>query len=119
MGHFFKKNFTQFRENQYGSEETFIKPAIFQENYFYSLIYHSTQLFNYTQWKITHLSRPQPNVSFIGEGCNSLGKKSLASLVGNHWATGELWRELVLGEGMAYKLSFVPAQGEFNIADDS
>ena len=29
-------------------------------------------------------------MSSIGEGCDSLGKTSLLSLVGNHWATGGL-----------------------------
>ena len=27
----------------------------------------------------------------IGEGCDILGKPSLTSVVGNHWATGGLW----------------------------
>ena len=27
----------------------------------------------------------------IGEGCDSLGKTSLTSLVSNHWTTGGLW----------------------------
>ena len=40
--------------------------------------------------KIAHLSRHQPNMSSMGEGCDSLGKTSLMSLVGNHWATGKL-----------------------------
>ena len=40
--------------------------------------------------KIAHLSQPQPNMSLIGEGCDSLGKTSLTSIVGNHWATGGL-----------------------------
>ena len=37
----------------------------------------------YTQM-IAYLSRPQPNMSLIGEGCDSLGNPSLMSLVGNH-----------------------------------
>ena len=48
--------------------------------------------------KIAHLSQPQPNMSSIGEGCNSLGKAYLTSLVGR-----------------AYNLSLVPAPGECDI----
>ena len=40
--------------------------------------------------KIKQFSQPQLNMSSIGEGCDSLGKTSLSSLVGNHWATGRL-----------------------------
>ena len=60
----------------------------FLEKCFYSFIYISTMVFNYTQTKMTHLSEPQPNMSSIREGCNSLGKTFLTSLVGNLWATG-------------------------------
>ena len=56
-------------------------------------------LFNYTQMKMTHLSQPQPNTSSIGEGCNSLGKTFLTSLVGNLWATGGFRVNLYSGEG--------------------
>ena len=45
-------------------------------------------LCNYTQMKMTHLYQPQPNMSSIGEGCDSLGKTFLTSLVSNLWATG-------------------------------
>ena len=40
--------------------------------------------------KIAHLSRPQRNMSSVEKGCHSLGKTSLTSLVGNHWAIGGL-----------------------------
>ena len=82
--------FTQLRENHFRSQDTFKRPVFFGKKCFYSIIYISTLLFNYTQMKIAHLSRPQPNMSSIGEGCNSLGKTSLTSLVGSHWATGGL-----------------------------
>ena len=36
------------------------------------------------------LSWPQLNMSAIVEGCHSLRKTSLMSLVGNHWAAGRL-----------------------------
>ena len=39
---------------------------------------------------ISYLSHPQPNMSLIGEGCDSLKKTSLMSHVGNHWPTGGL-----------------------------
>ena len=38
---------------------------------------------------MAHLSWPQPNMSLIGEGCDSLGKTSLTSLDGNHWSASE------------------------------
>ena len=40
--------------------------------------------------KMTYVSQPQPNRSFIEEGCNSHGKTILKSLVGNLWDTGRL-----------------------------
>ena len=40
-------------------------------------------VFNYTPIKIAHLSQPQPNMSSTREWCDSLGKTSLKSLVGN------------------------------------
>ena len=49
--------------------------------------------------KMTHLSQPQPNMSSIGEGCKSLGKTFLTSLVGNFWATGGFRVNLYSGEG--------------------
>ena len=69
--------------------------------------------------KIAHLFRPQPNMSLIREACNSLGKTSLTSLVGHHWATGGLWVNSFFSEERTYKLSFVPAWGECNIVYDS
>ena len=44
-------------------------------------------LFNYIQMKIAHSTQHQQNISLIGDGYDSLGKASLASLVGNYWAT--------------------------------
>ena len=40
--------------------------------------------------KMAHLSKTPPNMSSIGSVCDSLGKTSLTSLVGNYWATGGL-----------------------------
>ena len=40
---------------------------------------------------MAHLSQTPPNMSSIGEVCDSLGKTFLASLVGNRRATGRLW----------------------------
>ena len=55
----------------------------------------NTVLFNYTQMKISYLSRPPPNMNSIGEVCDSLGKDSLTSIVGNHWTTRWLrWMRL-------------------------
>ena len=69
--------------------------------------------------KDSTLSWPQPNMSLIKELCDSLGKTSLTSLVGNYWASGGLEGELALIEGRTYKLYVVPARGECNIAYDS
>ena len=58
---------------------------------------------------IAHLSWPQLNMSTIGEGCDSFRKTCVTSLVGNllgYWRTPG---EHVFSEGMAFKLSFVPA----------
>ena len=41
--------------------------------------------------KMAHLSQTAPNMSSIGEVCDSLKKTFLTSLVGNHRATGGLW----------------------------
>ena len=65
---------------------------------------------------MTQLSPPQPNMSSIGEGCDSLGKTFLASLGGNLWATGGFWVNSFSGEG---GLSIVTAGGECNIDDDT
>ena len=40
--------------------------------------------------KMAHLSQTPPNMSSIGAVCDSLGKTSLTSLVGNYWATDGL-----------------------------
>ena len=80
---FFNISRTQFRENLFGSQETFIKPAFFWETYFYSYIYISTM-------KIAHLPQTPPNMSSIGEVWASLGKTFLMSFVVNHRATGGL-----------------------------
>ena len=63
-----------------------------------------------------HLSWPQPMKSLIREGCNSLGKSSQMSLIGNHWDTGEF---RVNSSSVKGGLSFVTSQGECNIVDDS
>ena len=36
---------------------------------------------------MAHLSWPRPNINWIGEVCDTLGKISLTSLDRNHWAT--------------------------------
>ena len=41
------------------------------------------------------------------------GKTFLTTIVGNHWATGGLWANSTPD----YNLSFVPARGEYKIAD--
>ena len=43
-----KKNSAQFREIYFGSHDTLIRPVFFWENCFYSFIYISTILFDYT-----------------------------------------------------------------------
>ena len=49
--------------------------------------------------KIAHLSRPQPNMSLIGEGCDSLGTDQLSPFGGDHWATGGLRVNLTAVKG--------------------
>ena len=68
---------------------------------------------------MTHLSQPQPNMSSIGEGCDSLGKTIRTSLVGNLWATDGFRVNSYSGEGGLSFVSFVSAQGECNFADDT
>ena len=38
---------------------------------------------------MAHLSRPGPNINWIGEVCDTLGRPSLTSLIDNHWATAD------------------------------
>ena len=59
------------------------------------------------------LSRTSPNMNSIREVCDRLGKTFLMSLVRNHWATGGLQ----VNSTTDCNISFVPAQGEYNIAD--
>ena len=47
-------------------------------------------LFYYLQMKMPNLSRIPPNMSSIGEICDSLGTVWLSSYGGNQWATGLL-----------------------------
>ena len=82
--------FTQFRENKFGSRETFIKPVIFWENWFYSYIYISTLLFYYIHMMMIHLFQTPPNMSSIGAVYDSLGKTFLSLLIANLGATGGL-----------------------------
>ena len=63
--------------------------------------------------KMANLSLTSPNMNSIGEVFKRLGKTFLMSLVGNHWATGGLR----VNSTPDYNLSFVPPQGEYNIAD--
>ena len=65
---------------------------------------------------MAHLSQTPPNMSSIGEVCDRLGKTFLMSLLGNHRATGALRMNSSSVKG---GLSFVPARGECNIADDT
>ena len=52
---------------------------------------------------MAHLSQTPPNMSSIGAVCDSLGKTSLTSLVGNYWATDGL------------RVNSSPVKGEFII----
>ena len=62
-------------------------------------------LFSYTQTKMSHLSQPQPNMSSIGEECNSLGKIFLTLLVGNLWVTnGETWKKTIFFTSARFQL---------------
>ena len=56
-----------------------------------------------TQMKKAHLSQTTPNMSSIAAVCDSLGKTSLTSLVGNYWGTDGLW------------VNWSPVKGEFKI----
>ena len=96
----------------------FLKTICFWENCFFSYIYILSLLFSNTQIKIGHLSRT-PNMSLIGEVCNSLGTVSLSLYCQNHWATGELWVNLTSVKGGLINIPFVPARGECNIANDT
>ena len=66
-----------------------------------------------TLQKMANLSLTSPNMSSIGDVCNRLGKTFLTLIVGNHWATGGLQ----VNSTPDYNLSFVPALGEYNIAN--
>ena len=63
--------------------------------------------------KMANSSPTSPNMNSIGEVCDRLGKTFLTSLVGNHLATSGLR----VNSTPDYNLSFVLAQGEYNIAD--
>ena len=70
----------------------FYKTCLFflLENCFYSYLYISTLQSNYTHIKMTHLSQPPPDMSSIGEVCDSLGTDQQSCFGGNRWATGRL-----------------------------
>ena len=88
MGQLFLNFFlTQFWENWFGSQETFIKPVFFWENCFYSNIYISTLLFYYIHIMVIHLCQTPPNMSSFGAVCDRLGKTFLLLLVDNLGAT--------------------------------
>ena len=73
-------------------------------------------IFNYTLMKMANLSPTKhKNMSSIAEVCDMLGQTFLTSLVGNHCATGGLQ----VNSTPDYNLSSVPAQGEYNIADQT
>ena len=79
--------FTHFRENLFGSQETFIKPVFFWENCFYSYIYITTLLFYYIHMMIVHLPQTTQNMSSIGALCDRLGNTFLRFLLCNLGAT--------------------------------
>ena len=64
---------------------------------------HFNPVILYTQLKVARLSQTPPKMSSIVAVCNSLGKTSLTSLVGNYWATDGLW------------VNSSPVKGEFII----
>ena len=64
---------------------------------------HFNPVVFYTPMKMAHLSQTPPNMSSIGAVCDSLGKTSLTSLVGNYWATDGL------------RVNSSPVKGEFII----
>ena len=105
--------FTHFQDHLIGSQHTFVKPIFSKEKCFHSYIYISTMLFNYARMKMANSSPTSPNMNSIGEVCDRLGKTFLTSLVGNHLATSGLR----VNSTPDYNLSFVLAQGEYNIAD--
>ena len=47
---------------------------------------------------MAHLSQPGPNMKWIEEVCNTLGRPYLTALINNHWPTADSG-ELVLSEG--------------------
>ena len=97
---------SQFRENSFGSQQTFIKPVFFHDYCVYSYIYISTLSYNCT--KIAHLSTLGPNISWIGEVFDILKTTSLTSLVDNHWLTAGLqMNSSFLKAGMGSKPLFL------------
>ena len=62
---------------------------------------------------MANLSPTSPNVSSIGEVFDRLNEIFLTPLVGNHCVTGGLQ----VDSTPYYKFSFVPARGEYNIAN--
>ena len=92
---FFNICLAQFRENTSEVRTLLWGLSFFLGKLVFLIYLHfNNVLFNYTHMKMTHWSQPQPNMSSIREGCNSLGKTFLTSLVGKHWATGALWVNL-------------------------
>ena len=73
-------------------------------------MYISTMLFKYNLMKMANLFPTSPNMSSTQEVCDRL---SNTSLVDNYWATGGL----LVNSTQDYIISFVPAWGEYNIAD--
>ena len=61
--------------------------------------------------KMTHLSQPQTIMSSIKEGCDSLGKTFLTSLVGNLWDTGKFLVNSYSGEGGLTRFPLVLLEG--------
>ena len=61
---------------------------------------------------MTHLSQHQPDMSSIGEGCNSLGNTFLTSLVGNLWTTGGFRVDSYSGEGGPISFALLLLEGK-------
>ena len=88
--------FFQFRENKFGSLETFIKPVFF---YFYSYIYISTLLFIYTQmtWHIYlglfQIWAQLKKFAIASERCDCPRLAEINGLLADFGWTWPQWRE--------------------------
>ena len=62
--------------------------------------------------ELVHLSTLGPNISWIGEVCDTLNTTSLTSLVDNHWPTAGIR----VNSSFLKAQSLVPARGDYNIS---